>query len=205
MAAISNDISDDGSNEKILDVGELYSRIIRKHILELLNVIHTKYPDKFPKTAITTELENIFSNINFVAIVSRQSRPGNSSSKGNTTIQPARKSRPSRPSIKLDPSIRCQARIWDDIFDRETCKQVAAIDDEFQVSDYNDINIKRFAKKYILGKQCARKKTTGTDYCLLHNRHCPHGNYLEPPTKELCFHFMTDGGYIDNNPHSDTE
>ena len=197
MADISNDSI---TEKKILDVNELYSRIIRKHILELLTIIHSKYPTKFPKTAITTELEYIFSNINFISSVFNPPAPGNSLSKSSTSIP----NKPPRQSIKLESSVRCQARIWDDIFERETSKQVAAIDDDFQVSDYNDINIKRFTKKYILGKQCARKKTTDTNYCLLHNRHRPHGNYLEPPTKELCFHFMIDGGYIDK-PVSDTE
>ena len=66
------------------------------------------------------------------------------------------------------------------------------------VGDYNDINIDKFHKKYILGKQCARKKIPTTNYCMQHVRHRPHGNYLEPPSKELCIHFMIVGGYLEN-------
>jgi len=202
MAALDS-ITDNGNSNtenKIVNINELYSRIIRKHISELLKIIHSKYPTKFPKTAITAELENIFSNVNFInqAITVNESQK-NKSNQSKLFTKTSRLAKP-----KLDPACRCQARIWDDIFDRETCKQVSAVDDEFQVSDYNDINIKRFTKKYILGKQCARKRTTDTNYCVLHNRHRPHGNYLEPPTKELCLHFMIDGGYIDT-PLSDDE
>jgi len=173
---------------KMLGINDLYSRIIQNHILELLRTINSKYPTKFPKTIIKSELENIMSNVNL-------SRHSVSTTKISSSSKPKAPSTAIKP--KLDPAARCHARIWDDIFDRVTFKQVADIDDEFQVSDFNDINIKKFSKKYILGKQCARKKTADTNYCLLHNRHRPHGSYLEQPSKELCFHFMIDGGYLE--------
>lgn len=184
---VENNIENNIEN-KILSINDLYSRIIQNHILELLKTINSKYPTKFPKTIIKSELENIMSNVN----LSKQPV-------STTKISSSSKLKPPSTVIKprLDPAARCQARIWDDIFDRVTFKQVADIDEEFQVSDFNDINIKKFSKKYILGKQCARKKTADTNYCLLHNRHRPHGSYLEQPSKELCFHFMIDGGYLE--------
>ena len=192
---------------KIIDINDLYSRIIHNHISDLLKIINSKYPTKFPKNVLSIELEQIMSNVILSNISDSVSTTKISSSSkfktSNASTQPktSKTSKPSKPSKppkpKLDPTVRCQARIWDDIFDRDTCKQVAEIDKEFQVSDFNDINIKKFIKKYILGKQCARKKVLDTNYCLLHNRHRPHGNYLEQPSKELCFHFMIDGNYLE--------
>jgi hypothetical protein len=179
--------------EKIIDINGLYSRIINNHILDLLKIINSKYPTKFQKNVIKTELDYIMANINL--------------SVSNTVPTPTNKiSSSSKPKIskpKLDSAARCQARIWDDIFDRATNKMIIEIDDEFQVSDYNDINIKKFDKKYILGKQCARKKASSANYCLQHTRHRPHGNYLEPPSKELCLHFMIDGGYLQKESNNE--
>jgi hypothetical protein len=107
--------------------------------------------------------------------------------------------------FKLEPADRCQARVWDNIFDRATCKEIVEIDEEFQVTDYNDINLKKFDKKYILGKQCCRKKKPSTNYCSQHNRYRPHGNYLEQPSKELCLHFMLDGSYLDLSTNDDDD
>lgn len=179
---------------KIIDIKDLYSKIIRSHISDLLKIINAKYPNKFPKNVLSIELEQIMTNINLLNIaplvptskISSSSNPTASNTKTNKSAKP-----------KLEPAARCQARIWDDIFDRATSKQVSKIDDEFQVSDFNNINIKKFNKTYILGKQCARKKASDTNYCLHHNRHRTHGNYLEQPSKELCFHFMIDGGYLE--------
>jgi len=171
---------------KIVDIDELYSRIIRNHILDLLKIINSKYPTKFPKNLLSIELDQIMANMSLSPLVP--------SSKPKTAKAPRDKSK-----SNLEPATRCQARIWNDIFDRITCKQVVEIDEEFQVSDYNDINIKKFNKKYILGKQCVRKKTLDINYCVQHNRHRPHGNYMDPPSKELCLHFMIDGGYLEKS------
>ena len=187
-------------DKKLIDRNDLYSKIIRNQITELLKVINSKYTVKFPKTLIKQELDNIM-----VSISLSDSTPSinESASRNNVPKSNDRKVK-SKPPV-VEPAARCQARIWDDIFDRTTCKQATSIDDEFQVSDYNDINIKKFHKKYILGKQCARKKTLDTNYCILHNRHRPHGNYLEQPSKELCLHFMIDGGYLDNSNLDDSD
>lgn len=181
-------VNENKLNHKIIDINDLYYRIIHNHISDLLKIINSKYPTKFSKNVLSIELEKIMSNV----ILSNISSPVPA-----TKISSSSKSkRSSTPKPKLEPAARCQARVWDDIFDRDTCKQVSEIDEEFQVSDFNDINIKKFRKKYILGKQCVRKKAADTNYCLLHNRHRPHGNYLEQPNKELCFHFIIDGNYL---------
>jgi hypothetical protein len=155
--------------------------------LELLKVIHSKYPDKFPSARIHDELDQIMQSVS----ISQEAT--------STPISTSKFSRkPHLPKPKLDLVARCQARIWDSIFERDTGKDVADVDDEFHIIDYNDIDITKFDKKYVLGKQCARKKTAVGNYCLLHSRHRPHGNYIETPSKELCLHFMIDGGYIKN-------
>jgi hypothetical protein len=33
-------------------------------------------------------------------------------------------------------------------------------------------------------------------YCKLHANHLIHGDYLEIPSKELCYHFIKDGKYL---------
>ena len=175
---------------RIVDIDDLYSRIIRNHILDLLKIINSKYPTKFSNNLLSIELDQIMANVSLLPLVP--------SSEPKAAKAPKDKYK-SKSKFNLEPATRCQARIWDDIFDRITCKQVAEIDEEFQVSDYNDINIKKFNKKYILGKQCARKKALDINYCLQHNRHRPHGNYMDPPSKELCLHFMIDGGYLERS------
>lgn len=171
---------------------DLYSTIIRNQIIKLLNVINSKYPVKFPKKIIKQELDYIMANI----ILSDLPTSINKSTSINSITFAKVKLKSKLP--RLESTSRCYARIWDDIFDKTTCKQVVSIDKEFQVFDYNDINIKKFDTKYILGKQCSRKKTPDTNYCILHNRHRPHGNYFEQPSKELCLHFMIDGNYIES-------
>lgn len=180
-------------DKKLIDINNLYYKIIRNQINELLKVIYSKYPDKFPKTLIKQELDNIMASVSLLDSTDSISK---SASRNKIAKSNDRKKKSKPAELELDA--RCQARIWDNIFDRTTCKQATEIDTEFQVSDYNDINIKNFHKKYILGKQCTRKKKLDTNYCVLHNRHRPHGNYLEQPSKEICLHFMIDGGYLEN-------
>ena len=49
---------------KIIDINNLYSRIIHNHISDLLKIINSKYPTKFPKNVLSIELEQIISNVN---------------------------------------------------------------------------------------------------------------------------------------------
>jgi hypothetical protein len=194
---------EDRGDNKIKNINDLSSRIIRNHISNLLKVINSKYPVKFPINELQNELELIMTHINYTNDILLQDHPtittANKIFSKDEELTSKSKPKP-KPKQKPKPTVdnvdRCQARIWDSIFDRSTSKEVANVDEEFQVSDYNDINIKKFNKKYILGKQCSRKKLS-TNYCIQHNRHRPHGNYLEQPSKDLCLHFMIDGCYVD--------
>ena len=180
---------------KIVDINDLCSRIIHNRISDLLKIINSKYPTKFHKNVLSIELDQIMANMSLSQLV-----PLNNISSSGKPVAPKPIYKPISKPIskpKLAPAARCHSRIWNDIFDRITYKQILEIDKEFQVSDYNDINIKKFNKKYILGKQCARKKALDANYCLQHNRYRPHGNYMDPPSKELCFHFMIDGDYLE--------
>ena len=44
---------------KIININDIYIKIIRNHILDLLKVINSKYPDKFLTNAINIELDYI--------------------------------------------------------------------------------------------------------------------------------------------------
>jgi len=96
---------------------------------------------------------------------------------------------------------RCSGRIWSEyIFNSKTMVKLNEIDDKFKVDDFIDIDIKDFTSKYIIGKRCSKNKSNNENldskYCKLHSKHLIHGDYLESPTKELCFHFMKDGKYL---------
>ena len=98
---------------------------------------------------------------------------------------------------------KCSARVWSKyILNKSTMKKVFDIDDKFKVDDFIDIDIKEFNSKYIIGLRCSKiKKDTNicndtNKYCKLHEKHLIHGDYLESPNKELCFHFMKDAKYL---------
>ena len=96
----------------------------------------------------------------------------------------------------IESQNRCKARVWNNIYDRNTLKEVSDIDKKFKVKDFIDIKIKEFHGKYIVGTQCRRTKSEDNIYCNQHKKHCPHGNYFEIPPKELCLHYMKDGNYL---------
>jgi len=185
----NNEENDDEIKE---EHNEIYKKIIKNHIMDLLKTIHFKYPSKLPKNVIMNELEYIMSNINFINhSMVRQNIKTRVKTNSKTQSNKIKK-----PKSCIDSSSRCQARIWDDIFDRKTHKQIKDLDSKYKVSDFNDIPINSFNETYYIGKQCARKKLLNTNYCSQHNKHRPHGNFCELPNKELCFHFIVDGNYL---------
>jgi len=97
---------------------------------------------------------------------------------------------------KLSNVDRCCARIWNNIYERNTLKEVSDIDDKYRVKDFADIKIKSFNNQYIIGSQCKRKKSNGEKYCFQHKTHLPHGDYFDIPTKEICFHYLKECNYI---------
>lgn len=76
-------------------------------------------------------------------------------------------------------------------------KKLNDIDDKFKVDDFIDIDIKAFNSKYIIGLRCSKNKKHDTNkYCKMHTKHLIHGDYLDPPNKEICYHFMKDAKYL---------
>jgi hypothetical protein len=169
---------------------KLVTNIINNRTLELLKIINAKYPDKFPKKAINEEYDYIVEQIEF------KPQPMELDCKNDQEKALIKQMGKTRVNVVISKEDRCEGRIWDNIYDRLTKSEVNNIDNSFKVSDYNDIDIKKFAKKYIIGRQCARKKKTDNKYCYQHCRHNPHGNYLAVPDKELCYHYLIDGKYI---------
>lgn len=179
-------------NLSIISVSKIINDILDRKILEILKQINNMYPDKFPKKNIKLECEFIKSNIKL------------SNCSGNKTILDNKKKQinssksSSKPISKcnIESQNRCKARVWNNIYDRNTLKEVSDIDKKFKVKDFIDIKIKEFHSKYIIGTQCRRKKSEDNIYCAQHKKHCTHGNYFEIPPKELCLHYMKDGNYL---------
>ena len=156
--------------------------IYKKRINDLLNIIHSNYSQEFKKENIKTELDNILGNI-ILNIGQTVSKPSVAVEKKKRDLK------------KIDLSERCIARIWNSIFDRKTGKEVSDIDDCFKVTDFNDIDNIKFFKKYIIGSRCSKKHSLDKNYCALHLKHVPHGDFEKLPSKEICFHFIKDGNY----------
>lgn len=92
---------------------------------------------------------------------------------------------------------QCSGRIWNDsIFSRKTQKKIDNIENKYKVLDYKHIDLKEFNKLYIIGSRCSNTKIKEGKYCKLHLKHLIHGDYLEIPSKELCYHFIKDGKYL---------
>ena len=75
-------------------------------------------------------------------------------------------------------------------------KKINNVEDKFKIDDFIDLDIKDFNSKYTIGTRCSKTKMQNGKYCKLHNKHLIHGDYLEIPNKELCYHFMKDGKYL---------
>lgn len=182
------------------EMKDIIENIMRKRALDLLEIISSRYPTKFPKNLISKELDFILSQINIDEINNTNigATEGASDEKDKKIKQEKKNNieKNKRGTKLVDMGERCNARIWDNIFELSTKKEIANVDDKFNVKDFNDIDIKQFQGKYIVGVQCRRKKTINSKYCFQHNKHLPHGDYFLKPTPELCLHFMKDGNYI---------
>jgi hypothetical protein len=182
------------ANEKHDIIKLVILDIYKKRISDLLHTIHNNYPQKFKKELITLELNNILNNIIFnidklqpkitKSIVSRK---GTNIKNENMNVNIEEKN--------VDISKRCKARIWNSIFDRKTGKEVVDIESCYKVFDFNDIDNVKFYKKYIIGSRCSKKQSSDKNYCVMHSKHTPHGNFDELPNKEICFHFIKAGNY----------
>ena len=171
----------------------IIEEIIESHLLDLLNIIHQKYPEQFTSENINEELKYIIDNIELHNETSNTSIASNTTLKKNKTI-PIHMTKPIPMPIP-DSKDRCNARIWGFIYNKNSDK-INTIESKYKVTDYNDINGDEFTDKYIVGKQCKSKKINGQIYCKKHKNHLPHGNFLEKPSNELILHYLQDGKYI---------
>jgi len=193
-------------------VNKIINDILDRKILEILKQINNVYPDKFPKKNIKFEFEFIKNNIKLsnysgnkiiqaktnteqTILDNKKKQINGNSSKSSTKSSTKSSSKPIS-KCNIESQNRCKARVWNNIYDRNTLKEVSDIDKKFKVKDFIDIKIKEFNGKYIVGTQCRRKKSEDNIYCNQHKKHCPHGNYFEIPPKELCLHYMKDGNYL---------
>lgn len=191
------------SDNNNFSINRIINDILDKKILEILKQINNVYPDKFPKKKIKLEFEFIRSNIKLEHLVINSNKipkhtPLEKISLQKTLINDKTKQTDDKCNKKcnVESRNRCNARIWNNIYDRNTLKEVSDIDKKFKVKDFIDIKIKEFHSKYIVGTQCRRAKSEGSIYCYQHKNHCTHGNYFEIPSEELCLHFMKDGNYL---------
>ena len=167
----------------------IINKIVENKIRLLLDIINKNYPTKFKKENIDKELEYIIRHITII-----KNADVNIDLDVNTDIKI--KTKTLNKAIALEN--RCSARCWHDgdIFNRNTMVKIKDIDTIFKVTDFKDINIKKFNKKYILGLQCKKSKNKSSNYCKLHTKHLIHGNYNDIPSKIICYHFMKDGKYL---------
>jgi len=170
----------------------IINKIIENKVRTLLEIINKNYPNKFKTENIDTELDYIIKHINIIV------KDTNAGTNADVTLNTNIKIKTKKLNIAIAHENRCCARCWHDgdVFDRDTMSKIKDIDTIFKVSDFKDINIKKFNKKYILGLQCKKIKSESSNYCKLHTQHLIHGNYNDIPSKEICYHFMKDGKYL---------
>jgi len=199
----------------------IIENIVDSRVKNLLEIINYHFPDKFDKKIIKSEFEYIKKSI----ILTKQ-EPKNKSKESEIDEESDNDSKEdeysetdsdieedntlhkhihnSKQLIKvkklIDIEKRCSGRIWyKNIKYRTTLLDVAKenIEKKFIVSHFKDINIKAFTTKYIIGSRCSNAKTNTSKYCKLHTKHLIHEDYLETPSKLLCYHFLKHGKYLD--------
>lgn len=175
---------------------KIITDILDRKILDLLKTIHSHYPDKFTKTNIQLEYNFIKNTIQFINNTSSNTKKYIITKKNSKPNSKPNSKTGTKPVSKITSTDRCCARIWNNIYERNTLKEVSDIDDKYKVKDFADIKIKSFNNQYIIGSQCKRKKTNGEKYCFQHKTHLPHGDYFDIPTKEICFHYLKECNYI---------
>jgi hypothetical protein len=173
--------------------------ILHTRVEELLKTINSKYPEQFKKEYIILELNLIMDSIKDNTIINIQ-LPTIPRLKVIPTIEVKlkhEKHEKKKTQKPISSDKRCNARIWNSIYDKTNNKEVADIDKKFKITDFNELKIKEFITRYSIGKQCCRKKKADSEYCFQHLRHNPHGDYFKEPPNWLCFHYMKDGNYLE--------
>jgi hypothetical protein len=194
---------------------EVLDKLVDSRIFNLLEIININYHDKFKKCDIEKELIYIKQHINWKVQKSITDDNDNETkiSLDTKKIIQLKIKKGVKKGVKKDMNKdmnkvktntninqnvnQCSGRTWSNyIYNTKTNKQLDDIEDKFKVDDFNDLDIKDFNSKYKLGLRCCRNKVDKSKYCNLHTKHLIHGNYLELPDKELCYHFMKDGKYL---------
>jgi hypothetical protein len=191
------------------------NNIIDSRIKNILNTISLNYPDKFNKKLIEKECEYIKKHIILDKIKNNTKNTNDTDNTDNTNdINLNNKHVIKKKLIKIKhihihiktPVVKkriinienqCSARVWNDsIFLKKNMKKVNDIENKYKVIDYKHIDLKSFIDKYVIGSRCLKTKCKDIQYCNLHSEHLIHGDYLEIPSKELCYHFIKDGKYL---------
>ena len=180
---------------------KILNKLVDSRIISILETININYPDKFSKTNIDKELHYIKEKIHWKKQLHNKKKKIKVKQKPKIKLNFKNKINLGSESIIIKSSEielnKCSGRIWsNDIKNSKTMKKLNDIDNKFKVEDFIDIDIKDFNSKYVIGSRCSKNKIANSKYCKLHSNHLIHGDYLENPNKELCYHFMKDGKYL---------
>jgi hypothetical protein len=180
---------------------KILNKLVDSRILTILETININYPNKFLKTEINNELNYIKEHIHWKKQIHNKKKKIKVKQKPKLKLKLKNKINIDTTSITIKNNEidvkKCSGRIWsDDIKNSKTMVKINEIDNKFKVDDFIDIDIKEFNSKYIIGSRCSKNQISNSKYCKLHSNHLIHGDYLESPSKELCYHFMKDGKYL---------
>ena len=182
----------------------ILNQIVDSRINNFLEIINNNYPNKFKKENIEKEIIYIKQHILWENKNFKQKKKQNTSASATEeATEEATESTTEDATESTTEINKCSGRVWSNyILSRKTLKPLNHINDKFKVDDFIDIDIKDFNSKYIIGVKCKKNKIKNTNtidnnkYCKLHSKHLIHGDYLELPNKELCYHFIKDGKYL---------
>ena len=173
----------------------IVENIIDTRIISLLEVINNNYPDKFDKKLISKELSYIKEHIDYKNIETKIDKPVDIPI--DKPVDSKQNNKHSNNNYCDDVSLQCSGRVWsNNIYNSKDLKKVDDVDIKFKVKDYKDINLKSFLDKYSIGLKCSKKKCEDSKYCKSHTNNLIHGDFLEKPSQELCYHFLKHGKYI---------
>ena len=192
---------------------DILNKLVESRILTILETININYPDKFAKHNINKERiiikEHISWKIDKPKVKPKVKQKVNQKSKDirkyknikkkvKLKLKNTEKDNSEKDNSNVEKELnRCSGRIWFNyIINTKTMTKINDIDNKFKVDDFIDLDIKDFNSKYSIGLRCSKNKTIDSKYCKLHSKHLIHGDYLESPNKELCYHFMKDGNYL---------
>jgi hypothetical protein len=173
----------------------IIDKLIDSRIINILEIINQKYPETFPKSIVEKELVFIKNHI-----ICKKNKKQKQKKKCKRKVKEEKVDVEKVEKVEIDSNnsnTYCSGRIWHSgIFNIKNMKIVDNLEKQYLVDDFKLININTFNSKYQIGLRCKNKHIFNSKYCKLHNKHLIHGDFLEPPSKELCFHFIKDGNYI---------